>query len=94
MWSIWAVPHCISTWKVNSYTLETLTGVPLNGVYHVWRLHAFHPQEGTKLALSEATCCNAANTEDKSEEEGLTPQDTDVGEVEDQPGIEEQVYRT
>ena len=76
---MWSVPRCISTQKVNSYTLETLTGAPLNGIYHACRLHAFQPWEGTKLALLEAAQCNTKGDTDKVEErEGV---DDQMGEV-------------
>ena len=65
---MWSIPQHISTWKVNSYTLETLTGIPLNGVYHVRRLCTFQPWEGTKLALSEAARHNATGNMNTAEE--------------------------
>ena len=76
---MWSVPRRISTRKVNSYTLETLTGAPLNGIYHARRLRAFQPREGTKLALSEAARCNTKGDTDEVEEgEGV---DDQTGEV-------------
>ena len=76
---MWSIPQRISTWKVNSYTLETLTGTPLNGIYHLRRLRAFQPQEGTKLALSKAARRNTKGDTDEVEEgEGV---DDQMGEV-------------
>jgi hypothetical protein len=65
---MWSIPRRISTRKVNSYTLEMLTGTPLNGEYHARRLRAFQPQEGTKLALSEAAQQDTMNDENTVEE--------------------------
>ena len=39
--------------QVNSYTLETLAGLPLAGVYNARRLWQFLPREGTRLAMDE-----------------------------------------
>ena len=50
---MWSIPHRIATRQVNSYTLETLAGLPLAGVYNSRRLRQFLPREGTKLALDE-----------------------------------------
>ena len=50
---MWSIPHRIKTRQLNSYTLETLSGLPLTGVYHSRRLRAFEPHEGTKLAMEE-----------------------------------------
>jgi hypothetical protein len=43
-------------WQLNSYTLETLDGLPLTGVYTSRRLRAFIPHKGTKLATEELVC--------------------------------------
>ena len=76
---MWSVPRRISTRKFNSYTLETLTGAPLNGIYHSRRLRAFQPREGTKLALSEAAWRDTKGDTDEVEEgEGV---DDQTGEV-------------
>jgi hypothetical protein len=50
---MWSIPHRIATRQVNSYTLETLAGLPLAGVYNSRRLRQFLPREGTRLALNE-----------------------------------------
>jgi hypothetical protein len=57
---MWSSPRRISARKLNSYTLETLEGVPLNGLFNVRRLRAFKPRDGTKLALAEASRKEAA----------------------------------
>jgi hypothetical protein len=31
---MWSIPHHVVTWKLNSYTLKTLGGLPLTGVYN------------------------------------------------------------
>jgi hypothetical protein len=50
---MWSIPHRVVTRQLNSYTLETLDGLPLTGVYNSRRLRAFEPREGTKLAREE-----------------------------------------
>ena len=50
---MWSIPHRIVTRKLNSYTLETLGGLPLAGDYNSRRLRIFEPREGTKLAMEE-----------------------------------------
>jgi hypothetical protein len=50
---MWSVPHRVITRQLNSYTLETLGGLPLEGIYNSRRLRAFEPREGTKLAMEE-----------------------------------------
>lgn len=48
-----SVPHRVASRMRNSYTLETLEGVPLSGVFNSRRLRGFQLQVGTKLAASE-----------------------------------------
>jgi hypothetical protein len=50
---MWSAPHRVATRKLNSYTLETLNGLPLAGVYNSRRLRRFEPREGTELAKGE-----------------------------------------
>ena len=50
---MWSVPRRIVSQQCNSYTLETLDGVPLPGLYNARRLRAFEPRDGTKLASDE-----------------------------------------
>jgi hypothetical protein len=50
---MWSIPHRVKTRLLNSYTLETLEGLPLTGVYNTRHLRAFTPRVGTKLAASE-----------------------------------------
>ena len=50
---MWSIPHRVKTKLLNSYTLETLEGLPLTNVYNTRRLRAFTPRVGTKLAASE-----------------------------------------
>jgi len=76
---MWSVPRRVVTRKLNSYTLETLDGIPLSGVYSSRRLRAFHPREGTKLAKEELARLEA--------EEGNL--DLDLGEDFTEVGLEE-----
>jgi len=50
---MWSPPRRIVTRKRNSYTLATLDGKPIDGVYNARRLRIFEPREGTKLAFNE-----------------------------------------
>jgi hypothetical protein len=50
---MWSPPRRIVARKLNSYTLETLDGEPMDGVYNARRLRMFEPREGTKLAFDE-----------------------------------------
>lgn len=50
---MWSIPHRIAGRQLNSYTLETLDGLPLDGVFHSRRLRTFEPRDGTKLAMLE-----------------------------------------
>ena len=50
---MWSIPHHIVAWQLNSYTLETLSGLPPTGLYNLRWLWAFEPQAGTKLAMDK-----------------------------------------
>ena len=58
----------------NSYTLETLDGDPIDGVFIARCLHMFHPREGTKLAFEEPVRENGPD-EDDEEEMGVRQDD-------------------
>jgi hypothetical protein len=45
----WSIPRRIHSRLLNSYKLESLQGVPLQGEFSARRLRAFSPREGTKL---------------------------------------------
>lgn len=63
--SMWSIPHRVKTRQLNSYTLETLAGLPLAGVYNSRRLRAFEPHEGTKLAAEEIARFEQQEVEDR-----------------------------
>ena len=65
---MWSIPRRISMRKLNSYTLETLDGAPLNGLFHAHRLRIFRPREGTKLALAEVAQKETVEDDGESEE--------------------------
>ena len=46
----WSVPHRVTSKHANSYTLETLAGSPVPGLFSARRLRRFIPREGTRLA--------------------------------------------
>jgi len=73
---MWSIPRRVKTRHLNSYTLETLSGLPLTGMYNARRLRAFMPREGTKLALGELT-----RIEEVGEDEEGDVVDVDVVEV-------------
>ena len=73
---MWSIPHRVKTKLLNSYTLETLTGLPLAGIYNSRRLRAFTPRTGTKLAIAELV-----HMETVEEEEEADDMDTDLVKV-------------
>ena len=46
----WSTPQHISSKNLNSYSLETLKGEPIQGTFSARRLRRFIPREGTTLA--------------------------------------------
>ena len=46
----WSNPQCIASKSGNSYSLETLKGDPIQGMFSTRRLRKFVPQEGIRLA--------------------------------------------
>jgi hypothetical protein len=75
---MWSIPHCIMTQQLNSYTLETLNGLPLSGVYNSRQLRAFHPCEGTKLTMEELAQLEGLEAGDLGLGEGIV--EVDLGE--------------
>jgi hypothetical protein len=54
----WSVPHLITGKYLNSYTLSTLRGLPLSGLFHMHRLQPYTPLRGSTLNLIHP--CNEA----------------------------------
>ena len=50
---MWSAPCRIVTRQHNSYTLETLDGDPIEGMFNARCLRVFIPRDGTKLAFDE-----------------------------------------
>ena len=50
---MWSEPCRVVERILNSYTLESLDGQPLEGEYHTRQLREFKPREGTELAAQE-----------------------------------------
>jgi len=73
---MWSIPHRVKTRQLNLYTLETLEGLPLSGVYNARRLCAFTPRMGTMLATMEMECLETIE-----EEEGTDEVDLDLEEM-------------
>jgi hypothetical protein len=59
----WSSPQRIKSRNLNAYTLETLSGDPIQGTFSARRLRRFLPLEGTKLAEEQKL------VEEKSAEE-------------------------
>jgi hypothetical protein len=68
---MWSIPRRILARKLNSYTLETLDGTPLSGLFHAHRLRTFKPREGTKLALAEAVRKEGIEDNEELEEDDM-----------------------
>ena len=47
----WSMPRIITGKYLNSFTLSTLQGTPLNGLFHMRRLRPYTPLRGTTLDL-------------------------------------------
>jgi len=65
---MWSPPCRVVSKKRNSYTLETLDGNPMDGVFNARRLRTFEPREGTKLAFDELV---RENKSDEGDDLGL-----------------------
>lgn len=50
----WSIPHRVQMRILNSYKLETIKGIPLQGEFSARRLRAFTPRQGTQLAEDQA----------------------------------------
>jgi hypothetical protein len=66
---MWSAPCRIVTRQRNSYTLETLDGDPIDGVFNARRLRAFIPRDGTKLAFNELVRENEPDEPEDVDEE-------------------------
>ena len=69
----WSTPHRVLSRHLNSYTLETLNGDQLPGLFSARRLRRFIPKEGTKLA-DEQRALEERSRDDEQEGEGVDPQ--------------------
>jgi putative aminopeptidase FrvX len=74
---MWSSPRRVVKRQRNSYTLKTLDGDPIDGVFNARRLHVFQPREGTKLAFEELVRENEPDENDK-EEMGVEQGDEDT----------------
>ena len=68
---MWSIPHHVRTRLLNSYTLETLSGLPLTGVYNTRCLRAFEPRQGMKLALGELTRIEEVGEDEEGNDKGV-----------------------
>ena len=65
---MWSVPNRVSSRLRNGYTLETVGGLPINGLFSARRLRAFEPRPGTKLAWEELQRLEQLETPEEREE--------------------------
>jgi len=72
----WSAPRQVVSKIGNSYTLTSLEGFPLGGLFHVWCLQHFILHNGTTLAaLQAALQGDSANEEVESEDVELNIQE-------------------
>ena len=60
----WSIPRIITGKYLNSYTLSTLNGIPLNGLFHIRRLRPYIPLRGSTLDLIHPRDIPAPTIED------------------------------
>ena len=67
----WSPPYRVASRLLNSYTLETLIGAPINRHFSAQWLRRFWPREGTELARAqkevEERCCKEEEEREKTE---------------------------
>jgi hypothetical protein len=69
----WSPPYRVFARNLNSYTLETLIGAPVNGNFSARRLRRFLPREGTELARAQKEVEERCSKEEEErEKEELT----------------------
>jgi len=72
---MWSPPCRIAEHLLNSYKLETLEGVPLDGLYHTRCLWSFMPREGTLLAAEQKKLEEVLASTEPEELEVTVPED-------------------
>ena len=65
----WSPPYRVITRSLNSYTLETLIGAPIDGHFSARRLRRFFPREGTELARAQKEVEERCHKEEDEREE-------------------------
>ena len=65
----WSPPYRVVTRSLNSYTLETLIGAPIDGHFSARRLRRFFPREGTELARAQKEVEERCRKEEDEREE-------------------------
>jgi hypothetical protein len=84
----WSAPRRVASRFGNSYTLTTLEGFPINGLFHARRLRRFIPRNGTALAaLQEALQDKEVDEEEISQE--MQPMEVTMEELESEEEIED-----
>ena len=83
----WSPPYRVASRLLNSYTLETLVGAPINGRFSARRLRRFWPREGTELARAqkavEERCRKEEEEREKAELAKIEEERRAEGEVRD-----------
>jgi hypothetical protein len=64
----WSIPCQISAKMLNSYKLETLNGIPLQGEFSARWIRVFTPRAGTQLAKDQEAYENGTRRESVNEE--------------------------
>jgi hypothetical protein len=64
----WSPPYRITSKALNSYTIETLIGAPVNGRFSARRLRRFWPREGTELARAQKQVEERCRAEEEEQE--------------------------
>lgn len=77
----WSAPRRVVDRIGNSYTLDTLEGFPLNGLFHARRLRRFIPRDGTALAELQAVL---GDVSEDDEAEINRPWEDDLQEAEEE----------
>ena len=68
---MWSIPSRVSPCLCNSYTLETLGGLPIDSTFSARHLHTFELKPGTKLTLEQLRRLERLDVpEDEDEEDG------------------------
>ena len=63
----WSIPQRVVSRNLNSYTLETMKGAPIPGLFSARRLRRFIPKDGTKLSEEQKAMEERCKLEEKGQ---------------------------